>query len=223
MTQTAKITRVGDAYDRLKADILSSALPAGYQAPEPDIAVRLGMSRTPVREALIRLEAEGLVSLVPRRGALVVGITASDLEEIYELLSVFESAVAAGVARKGLTPGSHEELTLLAQQLDNLGAEADVDGWVQSDRSFHCRLAEFYGNMRLLRQMSGLFDQVHRARLILHGLAPAELGPRGVHASILAAISARDADQAQRLAREHRLDTLAALKAQFLGSRLPAL
>lgn len=73
-----KNNRVADAYSQLKSQILSNQLSPGMQVPEPELSLQLGMSRTPVREALIRLQAEGLVELVPRRGLRVLPIKASD-------------------------------------------------------------------------------------------------------------------------------------------------
>ena len=93
-----KATRVSDAYDRLKAEILLGRMPPGFQAPEPEIALRLGMSRTPVREALIRLEAEGLVQLIPRRGARVLPVRAEDMREIYAILTALEPEAAAALS-----------------------------------------------------------------------------------------------------------------------------
>jgi len=223
MSTSAKSTRVGDAYQRLKTDILSSALPAGFQAPEPDIAARLGMSRTPVREALIRLEAEGLVSLIPRRGALVVGITPGDLAEIYELLAALEPVAAAGLARKGLSCEQQSDLEHMLAQLEEATSEGDLETWAQLDRMFQCTVAEFYGNGRLYRHITGLFDQAHRARLVLHGVRRAPTSTGSKHAAVLAAIIARDASAAEALTREHRLDLLKALHDQFANSRMPVL
>jgi len=223
MSTSVKTTRVGDAYHRLKADILSSVLPAGFQAPEPDIAARLGMSRTPVREALIRLEAEGLVSLIPRRGALVVGITPVDLAEIYELLAALEPVAASGLAKKGLTSEQQSDLEHVLAQLEEATSECDLETWAELDRKFQCMVAEFYGNGRLYRHIVGLFDQVHRARLVLHGVRRAGITAGSKHAAVLTAIVARDAISAEALTREHRLEVLNALDEQFAGSRLPVL
>jgi DNA-binding GntR family transcriptional regulator len=79
MQSHGKSSRVNDAYVQIKAEILSNRLPPGFQAPEPEVALRLGMSRTPVREALIRLEADGLVELIPRRGVRVLPLRAEDM------------------------------------------------------------------------------------------------------------------------------------------------
>ena len=124
MLAKAKSTRVDNAYERLKREILQGVLPPGYQAPEPDIASRLGMSRTPVREALIRLEAEGLIDLVPRRGAKVVAISRKDICEIFQILAVLE-ALAAGEAagREGRRrpPGADYPIWRRREQLRRAG------------------------------------------------------------------------------------------------------
>jgi len=90
---------VTQAYAELKRRILDHEYPAGHQATEPDVAADLGMSRTPVREALIRLAQEGLVEVVPRRGMRVVPLSPADMQEIYEVLTALESEAAGLAAR----------------------------------------------------------------------------------------------------------------------------
>ena len=116
MSEIVKNTRVTDAYVRLKNEIRENRLPPGFQAPEPEIAERLGMSRTPVREALIRLEAEGLVELIPRRGARVMPISPTDMAEIYDLLTALEPLAARLVANRKPTA---EELKPLKQAIED--------------------------------------------------------------------------------------------------------
>jgi DNA-binding GntR family transcriptional regulator len=79
MAAEPKRSRVDDAYGRIKSEILENRMPPGFQAPEPEITLKLGMSRTPVREAPIRLEAEGPIGLIPRRGARVLPISPDDI------------------------------------------------------------------------------------------------------------------------------------------------
>ena len=100
----AKTSRVDDAHARIKDEILANRMPPGLQATEPEIAAELGMSRTPVREALIRLEAEGLVQLRPRHGAHVLPIEPDDMREIYEILTALEPEAAASLAARRPTP-----------------------------------------------------------------------------------------------------------------------
>ena len=83
------------AYRALKAAIRENVFPPGHQAAEPEIAEQLGMSRTPVHEAIIRLQEEGLVQVLPRRGVLVCPISADDIREIYDVLIAVEGMAAA--------------------------------------------------------------------------------------------------------------------------------
>ena len=124
-----KTTRVSDAYDRLKAEILLGRMPPGFQAPEPEIALRLGMSRTPVREALIRLEAEGLVQLIPRRGARVLPVRAEDMREIYAILTALEPEAAAVLAESGAKAEDLAALEVAVAEMEAALAAQDLDRW----------------------------------------------------------------------------------------------
>src|SRR4051794_4094051 len=77
---------VDEAYQALKTAIRDNVFPPGHQAAEPEIARQLGMSRTPVHEAIIRLQEEGLVQVLPRRGILICPISGEDMREIYDVL-----------------------------------------------------------------------------------------------------------------------------------------
>ena len=86
------------AYRALKVAIRDNVYPPGHQAAEPEIAEQLGMSRTPVHEAIIRLQEEGLVQVLPRRGVLICPISADDIREIYDVLIAVEGMAAARLA-----------------------------------------------------------------------------------------------------------------------------
>ena len=88
------------AYDLIKERILKNEYEPGFQALEPEIAQELGMSRTPVREALIRLSNEGLVEVIPRRGFRVVPLSPADMREIYQVLTALESMAAEVLAKR---------------------------------------------------------------------------------------------------------------------------
>src|ERR671912_1735213 len=98
---------VDEAYQALKTAIRDNVFPPGHQAAEPEIAQQLGMSRTPVHEAIIRLQEEGLVQVLPRRGVLVCAISADDIREIYDVLVAVEGMAAsllAGLPKKSAAP-----------------------------------------------------------------------------------------------------------------------
>ena len=90
---------VDEAYRALKEAIRENVFPPGYQGSEQEIATRLGMSRTPVHEAIIRLQEEGLVQVLPRRGVLICPISAEDIREIYDVLIAVEGMAAARLGR----------------------------------------------------------------------------------------------------------------------------
>ncbi|MCP4821255.1 MAG: GntR family transcriptional regulator [Shimia sp.] len=220
---TEKKSRVGDAYARLKEDIRSNLMPPGYQAPEPEIAERLGMSRTPVREALIRLEAEGLVELIPRRGARVLPIKTGDMEEIYQILTALEPDAAASLASRA---PNEEELAPLREATDEMeeALEAgDLDRWAAADDRFHITLLELHGNKRMQAFVSALFDQAHRARIVTLRLREAPVRSTQEHREILDRLAAGDVEGTRRVFRQHRERASGELLKLLKNYRLPQL
>jgi DNA-binding GntR family transcriptional regulator len=212
MSSKAKSTRVDNAYDRLKTEIMNGDLPPGFQAPEPDIASRLGMSRTPVREALIRLEADGLVDLVPRRGAKVLPVSQQDIREIYQILSALE-ALAAETACGKAADGILEELGEVLDRSDTALAEGNIEAWAVLDDRFHRLIAKASGNCRLEAEVAGFLDQVYRANTVLLRLNRAPASNAADHRALCEAIRAGDAEAASAIARRHRLNGLGRMKA----------
>ena len=204
MTNAAKQSRVGDAYERLKEEIRTNRLAPGFQAPEPEIAVRLGMSRTPVREALIRLEAEGLVELVPRRGVRVLPIRADDMREIYEILTALEPAAAANLAARKPSPEELEPLDRATTEMEAALEQGDLDAWAAADDRFHRSLLKLHGNRRLLSFVNSLYDQAHRARIITLRMRGLPRKSTEEHREIVEHLLAGDAEGTRRAFRKHR-------------------
>lgn len=215
--------RVGDAYARLKADILSNTLPPGFQAPEPEIAARLGMSRTPVREALIRLQADGLVELVPRRGARVLPVQASDMAEIYDILTVLEPHAAAELARRGPSASELAPLEQATSDMEAALAKDDLDHWAESDDRFHRTLLELHGNQRLSAIAASLSDQAHRARMITLRMREKPVQSTADHRGILDCLHRGDAEQVHLLFSQHRRRAADELLGILRGFGLPPL
>ncbi len=196
--------RVGDAYTRLKAEILANKLPPGFQAPEPEIAERLGMSRTPVREALIRLQADGLVELVPRRGARVLPVQASDMEEIYDILTVLEPHAASELARRGPSAADLAPLEQATSDMEAALVRDDLDSWAESDDRFHRTLLELHGNQRLSAIAASLSDQAHRARMITLRMREKPVKSTADHRDILDCLRQGDSERVHRVFSQHR-------------------
>jgi DNA-binding GntR family transcriptional regulator len=201
---TSKLTRVNDAYGRLKSDILENRLPPGLMVPEPEIAHRLGMSRTPVREALITLQSEGLVELIPRRGVRILPISPKDMCEIYELLTLLEPEAAADLAEQTENGGTIAALEDSTAEMEQALRENDLDRWAKADDAFHRELLRAKGNRRLLVFVSNLFDQAHRARMVTLRLRALPWQSTEEHRAILTAISNGNADEARAIFRLHR-------------------
>ncbi|NRB02305.1 MAG: GntR family transcriptional regulator [Rhodobacteraceae bacterium] len=200
-------SRVNVAYERLKADILANNMPAGFQAPEPEIAEAMGMSRTPVREALIRLQAEGLVELIPRRGARVLPIKLDDMRDIYDLLTLLEPHAAAAVAATNPTPETLGDVIRAMEDMEAALARDDLVGWAQADHRFHRALLQVQSNGRLSTFVKSLFDQAHRARMFTLRLRSKPVKSTQEHRAVLEAMLAGDAEAAHRLFSAHRTRT----------------
>jgi len=220
MLAKVKSTRVDSAYDRLKDEILRGILPPGYQAPEPDIANRLGMSRTPVREALIRLEAERLVDLIPRRGARVVAISQKDFREIFEILAALEGLAANAAAHIDTSSDPLQDIHRVMEDAETALLAKDISTWSQLDDTFHRLVAGLSENERLTNEICGLLDQVFRANAVLLRLNNAPAARETTHRMIVDAIAAGEAEQAAELAKTHRLSGLKTMNVLLANSGL---
>jgi DNA-binding GntR family transcriptional regulator len=201
-----KPSLVEGAYDALKAAIHSNAFAPGYHGSEQEIATQLGMSRTPVHEALIRLQEEGLVRILPRRGVLVCAISPDDMREIYEVIIALETASAELIA--ALPPARRapvaEALEAVNTRMEAALAAEELVAWAEADGRFHQLLAEGSGNGRLARMFHTIMDQSHRARMLTLRLRPLPSLSVREHAGIVAAIRAGDAAAARDRTKAHR-------------------
>lgn len=217
--QAEATSLVEEAYQALKAAIRDNVFPPGHQAAEPEIARQLGMSRTPVHEAIIRLQEEGLVQVLSRRGVLICPISVEDMREIYDVLIAVEgmaAALLAGSAGDVAVPAAEaleRETDAMAQAL----AQGELREWAAADERFHQLLTERCGNRRLARVAATVRDQSHRARLVTLHLRPLPTASAAEHRRITDAVRAGDAAAAEAAARAHRVrarDTLLPLLAR---------
>lgn len=217
MLASVKESRVHNAYEKLKADILLGELSPGFQAPEPEIAERLQMSRTPVREALIRLETDGLVVLIPRRGARVVSVSVQDLVEIMEILGALEPLAAAKISREGLPADACIEMEGVLNAASAALNENDLLAWTEYDTRFH-RLLGKWSSQRLEREIGLHLDQVYRATRVLVRMNGAPVEQPEEHTALVDAMMSGKETEAADIARIHRMKTLVAMKAVFENS-----
>lgn len=194
------------AYDELRRRILDNEMPAGAQYLEQTLADELGMSRTPVREALIRLSDERLVEVRPRHGARILPVSAADMAEIYELLTALEAMAARRVAERGLNSIQLTRLEAYVAGMEEALARDDLAGWSAHDRNFHNALVELSGNRRLAQVVAMFRDQAHRARMQTLALRPKPTQSNREHAALVTAIRNRDGAAAFEIHRRHRQD-----------------
>lgn len=203
----ARASLVEGAYDALKSAIRDNVFPPGYQGSEQEIATQLRMSRTPVHEALIRLQEEGLVRVLPRRGVLVCAISPDDMREIYEVIVALEGASAELIA--AMPPERREpiaeELAAVNAAMEAALAGEKLVAWAEADGRFHQLLVERSGNRRLARMFHTIMDQSHRARMLTLRLRPKPALSVRDHAAIVKAIREGDATAARDQTKAHRL------------------
>lgn len=202
--KTQRNSLVERAYQAIKRRIMDNAYPPGLQVLEQELALQLGMSRTPVREALIRLEREGLVEIVPRRGMRVVPISLSDMREIYEVITCLEARAAERLAGRKPAPADIQPMIDAAAAMERALAENDLSAWAAADEHFHTHLLEACGNRRLAQMAGTIADQVHRARMATLRMRPLPSRSNEDHRNLIEAVLAGDAQKAYDIHHGHR-------------------
>ena len=152
-------------FDVLMNAIMQGQLSPGERLLEVQLADEMGVSRTPVREAIRRLELEGFVVMVPRKGAYVAGLSIDDVESVYEIRTALET-LAVRLAAQRMEAADYEQLDELAGKMQQTWQEDDVDNWVNLDARFHELLYTFSRNERLISMMSNIMEQLSRYRII---------------------------------------------------------
>jgi DNA-binding GntR family transcriptional regulator len=205
------------AVDALRHLIFSGQLPAGSQHLESELALRLGMSRTPVREAGLMLQAQGLVEVRARKGIRILPISIADMAEIYDVLTALESMAAAQAAARGLSDDDLSPLERAITDMEAALATKDRDAWAAADDCFHAELVRQGGNSRVMSIVALMGDQVRRAKSVTLYMRPLPLQSNKDHRGVLEAIRNQDAALAQSIHEAHRIaakDTLIALLTQ---------
>jgi DNA-binding GntR family transcriptional regulator len=210
--------RPGTAKDRaleyVKAQVLTGAFPGGELISEGDVATALGMSRTPVREAFLRLEAEGLLRLYPQRGALVVPVSPDEARAVIEARLLLEQFAATKVVQRGpaACAAVFERLTGELRRQRDAAAAPDWREFLDADRAFHAVTLDESGNAILSGLYSSLRDR--QTRMIRES---AMRDPNRMttimdeHLGIAEALRDGDLERAQRAIRTHLAGTVRAI------------
>jgi len=196
-----------DVADRLRQQIFARRLEPGSWIDELKLAAEFGISRTPLREALKLLAAEGLVTMKLRRGAYVTEVSADDVTQVYHLLGLLESDAAGTVAARA-TDAQRAQLSELHQRLEQQAGQRDA--FFATNELFHMALLEIAGNRWALHMVTDLRKVMKLNRhhsLFKQGRLEQSLAE---HRALMRALLAGDADAATRLMRAHFLGGLEA-------------
>ncbi|MPQ96601.1 FCD domain-containing protein [Modestobacter sp. I12A-02628] len=199
------VTSAERAVGTLREVILSGELPAGARLGEAELAERLGVSRTPVREALSRLAAEGLVDIVANRGARVATWTVEELEGVFELRLLLEPQLTS-LAVPRATPEDADALEVLAHQMFEVGCPGphqDLDSLVPLNRTFHERLVTIADHAALAGALASAIHPPIVARNFHAYDGPALRRSLGHHLEIVTALRAGDAEWARSVMAAH--------------------
>jgi DNA-binding GntR family transcriptional regulator len=189
-------------YQHLRQQILANAYPPHAALPEKTLASQLDVSRVPVREALHRLAADGLVTLRPRQGAFVSSLSPRQFLDAYRVREALEE-LAIKLALPNLTAADLDELDHLQQEMRRHAAADDADAFFAANRAFHALFVERSQNDYLKGIYYPLLDQMRRHISSSLGLRGGLERSIDEHQAVLGAVQAGDADEAARLLREH--------------------
>jgi DNA-binding GntR family transcriptional regulator len=202
------------ALDYVKTRVLTGEFAGGELISEGEVAAALGMSRTPVREAFLRLEAEGLLRLYPKRGALIVPVSPEEVRAVMEARLVLEQFTVGKVIRRGpaAQKAAYDRLSAELKRQRKAGSAADLPEFLESDRAFHTITVEDADNSIL----TGFYTSLRERQMRMIGES-ALREPRRItaiiaeHRDIAEAVRDGDTEQALEAVKIHHASTLRAL------------
>lgn len=207
MMETQRTSLRDQVFQKLRKDILNGKYQAGDELVENTLGKEMGVSRTPVREAIRQLELEGLVQLIPNKGAVVNGISVKDMEDIFSIRSRLEG-LCAGWAAKYRTEEELEEMEEVIYMSRFHAGKEHYEQVLELDTRFHELMYEA-SHSRILAHTLGDFHQyVQKARKISITSRVRSRKSNEEHGMILEAIRAQDVARAETLATQHILNTI---------------
>ena len=202
------------AFEKIKEAIIKGHFKPGEKLVEQTLAQEMGVSRTPVREAIRRLEAEGFVVSIPRKGVVV---SRADKEEIVQLYSI--RAELEGLAARWAIENADEDdmrkLDEAISRMEETAASGDLDGVVQSNALFHDAIAQASKSRILCTLLKTLQDNIQRFRFQSLHLPGRPVAALAEHKEIVAAIKEKKTEEADRLLKEHLQNACAAALAHM--------
>lgn len=206
----------GRVFNKIREDILSGKYAQNEELKENTIGVELGVSRTPVREALRQLELEGLVTIIPNKGAYVTGISEKDMHDIYIIRSYLEG-LCARWACEHITQAQIDELEEIVYLTEFHAKKVHHEQIVELDNKFHETIYAASQSKILNHVLSDFHHYVQRIRKITLASESRAVNSNKEHSAILDAIKNRNGDEAERLAHEHIMNTIKNITDQGLS------
>ena len=187
-------------YEKIRADILTCVLAPGSRVFENDLANRYNVSKSPIRDALLRLQEQGLIEVLPRKGYLICPISIADAHNLYEMRLLLEKASI----RRACDEASDQGLASLDEfrAVDN----SDLANWVLYNRNFHRQISELSGNTRMTKITAEIIDQFDRLTFVGVSHVPSAVTSEefvSEHCEIIDALQARDRSKVTRLITKH--------------------
>jgi DNA-binding GntR family transcriptional regulator len=205
ITRVKSISLSQQAYRKLREKILNNELRPGRFFLEKELAALLGISRTPLKEALVKLENEGLIEVQPRHGMQVLPLSANDMAEVYQIITSLECEAVSIIAQKGLSQREVSQLEKTGAAMEQALAQNALADWARADEDFHRLLLDFCGNVRLKQTVLSFWDLSHRARFFTLKLRDKPVSSTHDHQRVIEAIKMQNPDEAVRIHRQHRV------------------
>ncbi|MFZ3100940.1 MAG: GntR family transcriptional regulator [Desulfitobacteriaceae bacterium] len=187
-------------FESMRDAIISGVLKPGERLMEIQLAEEMGVSRTPVREAIRKLELEAFVVMIPRKGAYVAGVSHKDVADVFEIRAALEG-LAAGLAAERITADEIEQMERVLLFED--GEETDLDKIVARDTNFHALVYKASRNERLVQILANLHEQIQRFRATSLAVPGRVLDAIKEHRGIVEALVDHNSEAAQELMTAH--------------------
>jgi len=202
-------------FESMRDAIISGVLKPGERLMEIQLAEEMGVSRTPVREAIRKLELEGFVVMIPRKGVYVAGVSHKDVADVFEIRAALEG-LAASLAAERITEEEIEQMERIL--LYNEGDEINLAEVVESDTDFHALVYKASRNERLIQILGNLREQIQRFRATSLAVPGRVKEAIEEHRAIVEALASHDVEKAQELATAH-IATAENVMFEALGAR----
>lgn len=189
-------------FKTLRNAIITGELEPGERLMEIQLAEKMGVSRTPVREAIRKLELEGLIVMIPRKGAHVADFTEKDIQDVLEIRAALE-ALATRLACDRLDERDFLKLQLAVTEYSYAAKKQDVNEMIKQDVEFHDIICQATGNDKLVQMFTNLKEQVERYRIAYLKNTTENAKVETEHLEILEALKNHDAQKASDLAISH--------------------